>query len=354
MAPPGDAHDDLDELAFLTLTAGANVTDRLVQRRLTPNPATYVGKGKLDELRESVRSHEAQLVVFDDDLSPAQNRNVEKHVGVRVIDRSTLILDIFAAHARTHESKLQVELAQLEYLLPRLTRMWTHLDRAGGGIGTRGPGETQLEVDRRRIRTRLSQLKRKIVAVETERQTQRKGRDHLFKIALAGYTNAGKSTLFNALTRADVLVENKLFATLDTTTRQVHLADRGTGLISDTVGFIRKLPHHLVASFRATLREVAEADLVLHVVDASSPQLEEQIDTVASVLDELVDRTTQHRLVLNKIDCLDEDTFAAERARHRGAWFVSAVTPASVKELRGRLAECRVEWLATRNLSTTP
>ncbi len=352
MSAPGVAHDDLDELAFLAQTAGADISDRIVQRRLTPSPATYVGKGKLDELRDSVRTHDAELVVFDDDLSPAQNRTVEKHVGVRVIDRSTLILDIFAAHARTHESKLQVELAQLEYLLPRLTRMWTHLDRAGGGIGTRGPGETQLEVDRRRIRTRVAQLRRKIEDVESERLTQRRGRRNLFKVALAGYTNAGKSTLFNALTRADVRVENKLFATLDTTTRKVHLGDRATGLISDTVGFIKKLPHHLVASFHATLREVAEADLVLHVVDASSPRLEDQIETVGTVLDELVERTTRHRLVLNKIDCLDDDAYAAARARHPEAWLVSAITPGSVKELRGRLAEARAEWSVDRGIST--
>jgi GTP-binding protein HflX len=283
--------------------------------------------------------NEAELVVFDDDLTPAQNRNIEEAVGVRVIDRSMLILDIFANHARTHEAKLQVELAQLQYLLPRLTRMWGHLGRTGGGIGTRGPGETQLEVDRRRISTKVSQLKAKLARIETERETQRSGRRGLFQVALVGYTNAGKSTLFNALTRADVLVEDKLFATLDTTTRKVWMGEGVSILLSDTVGFIQKLPHHLVASFRSTLGEVTRADLLLHVVDGSSPDRDLQIAAVDGVLDEILGRDIPRQLVLNKLDRVtDEADRAVLRAQYPDGWTTSAHDRAEVETLRVRLA----------------
>lgn len=338
-APDDHDHDDLDELTALTTTAGARVVDRHVQRRRPPDSRTYIGKGKLDDVKLSVEMNEAELVVFDDDLSPAQNRNVEEHVGVRVIDRSMLILDIFARHARTHEAKLQVELAQLQYLLPRLTRMWSHLGRTGGGIGTRGPGETQLEVDRRRISTKVSQLKAKLARIETERETQRSGRVGLFQVALVGYTNAGKSTLFNALAKADVLVEDKLFATLDTTTRKVWLGEGAQALLSDTVGFIRKLPHHLVASFRSTLGEVTRADLLLHVVDASSPDLPLHIEAVDGVLDQILGRDIPRQLVLNKMDRVTDDPDrAALRARYPDAWTTSARDRNEVDRVRALLA----------------
>jgi len=342
---PGES--DLDELALLSQTAGATVTDRLVQRRSTIDASTFVGRGKVDELRQIVEATDSDLVIFDDELSPAQTRNIERSVGVRVIDRSVLILDIFARHARTHEAKLQVELAQLQYILPRLTRMWTHLGRPGGGIGTRGPGETQLEVDRRRIRTRIGKLEDRIEKVKSGLATRRKRRAQSYRVALVGYTNAGKSTLFNALTQSEVLVEDKLFATLDTTTRQLHAAEGSTLLLSDTVGFIRKLPHHLVASFRSTLDEVLEADLLLHVIDASSPNLEEQIDAVDTVLDELTDREAEHRLVLNKTDRVnDEADLFGLRARHPDAWMCSAHRDADVSAIRDRLLEHRKGWKA--------
>lgn len=346
-----DAPDEsLDELAMLTTTAGAAVVERIVQRRDAINASTFIGSGKVQELKDAVTRTEATLVVANDELSPAQMRNLEKHTGVRIIDRSVLILDIFARHARTHEAKLQVELAQLQYLLPRLTRMWEHLGRTGGGIGTRGPGETQLEVDRRRVRTRVSRLQERIKRIKTERAVQRKQRSGAFRIALVGYTNAGKSTLFNALTRADVLVADKLFATLDTTTRQVYLGPGVNALLSDTVGFIRKLPHHLVASFRSTLEEVVEADLLLHVVDASHPEREAQIAAVEETLRSLVSPGTEVRLFLNKLDRLDESDRTALRARHPGAWRGSAVDVEDMTTFRALLA---AYWMS-RNGSGTP
>ncbi|MDM7915363.1 MAG: GTPase HflX [Candidatus Eisenbacteria bacterium] len=240
---PGSADESLEELSLLTDTAGAKVVGSVVQRRESIHPASYLSKGKRAQVHDLLRESEAKLLIFDEDLSPAQARNLEKELEVRVVDRSELILDIFARRARSREAMLQVELAQLEYLLPRLTRMWSHLERLGGGIGTRGPGETQLETDRRHVRHRISLLKEKLEKIDKERETQRKGRSELFRAALVGYTNAGKSTLFNALTRAGVLAEDKLFATLDTTTRLVVMPDRQKFLLSDTVGFIRKLPH---------------------------------------------------------------------------------------------------------------
>ncbi len=336
----------LEELALLADTAGAKVVATLVQRRGSIHPATFVGKGKLEELRELVEQSKAELVIFDDDLSPAQVRNLEKAAQRKVIDRSELILDIFARRARTRESRLQVELAQLEYTLPRLTGMWKHLERQAGGIGTRGPGETQLETDRRLVRERIARLKAALESVEKERETQRARRRREFRTALAGYTNAGKSTLFNALTRADVFVENRLFATLDSTTRQMVNADREILLLTDTVGFIRKLPHHLVASFHSTLVEAIEADLLIHVIDAADPDFRRQISAVDDVLDDILREPRPPRLlVFNKCDLLDDDAIAALRAEFDGCAIVSARTGAGLATLRrdlfGRAASRR-------------
>ncbi|MBD3162280.1 MAG: GTPase HflX [Candidatus Eisenbacteria bacterium] len=330
--------ESLDELALLVRTAGGEVVGRIIQRRASIDPATFLSRGKRDQAREELMLREAQTLVFDEDLSPAQARNLEKSLKTRVIDRSELILDIFAKRARTREAMLQVELAQLEYMLPRLTKLWEHFGRLGGGIGTRGPGETQLEVDRRRVRQRISMLKRKLVGIDREREVQQKGRRGYFRAALVGYTNAGKSTLFNALTRAEVPAEDKLFATLDTTTRQVALPGGRRMLLSDTVGFIRKLPHHLVASFRATLMEVREADLIVHIVDASHPRYEEQMRTVDEVLTGLLDRAIPRLIVLNKQDQVADETLAhAMRARHPDAVLLSALDPEDVARLAERL-----------------
>ena len=323
------------ELALLADTAGAIVTGTLVQRRGDIHPATFVGKGKLEELRVLVEQSNAELVIFDDDLSPAQVRNLEKATQRTVIDRSELILDIFARRARTRESRLQVELAQLEYTLPRLTGMWKHLERQAGGIGTRGPGETQLETDRRLVRERIARLKAALDSVERERETQRQRRRREFRVALVGYTNAGKSTLFNAFTHADVFVENRLFATLDSTTRQMVSPDRTTVLLTDTVGFIRKLPHHLVASFHSTLVEAIEADLLLHVIDAADPDFRRQITAVDEVLDKILHEPRPPRLlVFNKCDQLTEDAVAALRAEYDDCLTLSAQTGDGLPALR--------------------
>jgi GTP-binding protein HflX len=331
--------DSLAELNLLADTAGAAVTANAVQRRASIDPSTFLSKGKREQVRDLLLQHDAQLLIFDEDLSPAQARNLEKDLKVRVIDRTELILDIFARRARTREAMLQVELAQLEYILPRLTRMWEHFGRLGGGIGTRGPGETQLEVDRRRVRHRITMLKEKLEGVERERETQRRRRMPFFRAALVGYTNAGKSTWFNALTRAGVLAEDKLFATLDTTTRQIVLPGNQQMLLSDTVGFIRKLPHHLVASFRATLLEVREADLIIHVVDASHPAHEEQMRTVEEVLGEILPGEIARLVILNKADLFpDEVTGYALKLRHPNAEILSAVADGDVERFRLRLA----------------
>jgi GTP-binding protein HflX len=333
-----DGHDlprSLEELALLADTAGARVLDQVVQRRGEIRPATFVGKGKLAEIKERAQDGNADLVIFNDDLSPPQIRNLEKELAVKVVDRSELILDIFARRARTRESRLQVELAQLEYSLPRLTGMWKHLERQAGGIGTRGPGETQLEVDRRRVRERIAVLKRALKAVERERETQRRRRRREFRCALVGYTNAGKSTLFNALTRSDVFVENRLFATLDATTRQMVSADRQVVLLTDTVGFIRKLPHHLVASFRSTLAEATEADLLIEVVDAADPAFRRQMRAVEITLEGILENPRPRMLVFNKADLLeDPETALGLRVEFPGSIVVSARTGAGLAELQ--------------------
>jgi GTP-binding protein HflX len=292
----------LDELAELARTAGAEIVGRFSQRRTRVEGATYIGKGKVEALASFLEERDARLVVFDNDLSPAQGRNLEKKLRTKVIDRSELILHIFAIHARTEAAKLQVELAQLEYTLPRLRRLWDHLSRLGGGIGTRGPGETQLEVDRRRVRERIDHLKRSLKRLEVSRDVQRKGRKSRPTVALVGYTNAGKSTLLNRLSGANVKVEDELFSTLDTTSRVVDVGRDYRVVLSDTVGFIRKLPHGLVASFRATLAEVREADMLVHVVDASNEDADSQIRTVNEVLEELGATQKPTILVLNKLD----------------------------------------------------
>ncbi|HET7248659.1 MAG TPA: GTPase HflX [Gemmatimonadales bacterium] len=279
--------EHLTELARLADTAGADVIGQLVQRIEAPTPNLYLGPGKVEELQGLLRQSGASLMLFDEPLSPVQGVNLEKATGVRVMDRSELILDIFATRARSAEAKMQVELAQLEYLLPRLTRMWTHLSRIRGGIGLRGPGETQLETDRRVIRRKISVLRRRLEDVAEHRANQRQGRREQPTAALVGYTNAGKSSLLRALSGTDVFVEDRLFATLDTLTREVDVGDGYRFRMTDTVGFIRKLPHHLVASFRATLEEARAADLLLHVIDAAHPAWEEQVDVVEVVLDEM-------------------------------------------------------------------
>ncbi len=335
----GEVRESLAELELLARTAGARVLGEVVQRRGPVHPATFIGKGKLSELHEEVDGCKADLVIFDDDLSPAQVRNVEKALGAKAVDRSELILDIFARRARTRESRLQVELAQLQYQLPRLTGMWKHLERQAGGIGTRGPGETQLEVDRRRVRERIAFLKRELESMDRERETQRRKRRQERRATLVGYTNAGKSSLFNALTRAQVLAEDRLFATLDSTTRQLVGPDRRRVLLTDTVGFIRKLPHHLVASFRSTLMEVVEADLLVHVVDASHRAFRAQIEAVDVVLDQILPEARPQLLVLNKVDLIPDDERAGLRVEFPGALQVSAVTGECLDALRRALWE---------------
>jgi len=329
----GDA--DLPELARLVDTAGADVVGELDQRRHRPTPSTFLGKGKLEDLKELVSDTEATLVVFDNDLSPAQGRNLEKVLDVNVLDRTELILDIFADHASTRQSRLQVELAQLQYMLPRLTRLWSHLERQAGGIGTRGPGETQLETDRRLVNKRIGTLRKALKEIETTRQTQVRSRDNVFKAALIGYTNAGKSTLMNGITMADVYVKDQLFATLDATTRRVETDERRRFLLTDTVGFIRRLPHHLVESFKATLQEVRDADLMVHVVDAGHEDPEHQIESVNQVLAEIVPREKPTLMVFNKMDLVDRDLFENRYTRaYPGALFVAAKEEGGTDVLR--------------------
>jgi GTP-binding protein HflX len=332
---PWSSSDPLEELRGLATTAGAVVVGGLMQKRLQINPATYIGKGKLAELQEQVQAADADVVIFDNDLSPAQIRNLEKATGVKVLDRSELILDIFATRARSVEARLQVELAQLEYALPRLRRMWTHLSRFTGGIGLRGPGETQLEEDRRLVDQRIRDLRGRLAEVQARKAREVRSRQDEYTVSLVGYTNAGKSTLMNALTGAGVYVEDQLFSTLDTRTRQWHLKDWGRVLLSDTVGFIRDLPHHLIASFKATLEEARQARLLLHVVDASNAAAEEQIKAVHQVLAELGCADKPTVLVLNKVDRLpDRSPLDVLVSRHRRAVAVSGVTGQGLDMLR--------------------
>lgn len=300
------AAEYLEELSLLTESAGAVVVHRVTQERRAIDAALFVGKGKAEELAELVEKDRIDLVIFDDDLSPVQVRNLERLIKCKILDRSGLILSIFASRARTSEAKTQVELAQLQYLLPRLTRQWTHLSKQFGGIGTKGPGETQIETDRRAIRVKISHLNGKLRQIAKERAVQRKGRENFPRVALVGYTNAGKSTILNWFTQANVLVEDRLFATLDSTVRMLALSPAHKILLSDTVGFIRKLPHHLVASFESTLEEVTEANIILHVVDISHPSFEEQIGVVQQTLEDLGAEGKPTVMVFNKIDRLTD------------------------------------------------
>ncbi len=295
------AHEYLDELEFLAETAGAITKMKFLQKLQFPNPRTYVGTGKLDEIRDYIKDHDIGLVIFDDELSPSQLRNIERVLECKILDRNILILDIFASRARTFHAKTQVELAQLQYMLPRLTRMWTHLERQKGGIGLRGPGETQIETDRRIIQTRIALMKERLKEIDKQMAVQRGNRGQLVRVALVGYTNVGKSTLMNLLSKSEVFAENKLFATLDTTVRKVVI-DNLPFLLTDTVGFIRKLPPQLIESFKSTLDEVREADLLVHVVDISHPNFEDHYRVVNETLAELDNTEKPTILVFNKID----------------------------------------------------
>ena len=353
------ANEYLDELAFLADTAGAVTVKKFLQRCDGANPRTFVGKGKLEEIREYVEENEIGLVIFDDDLSTKQVSNIENELKVKVLDRTNLILDIFAKRAQTANAKMQVELAQYQYLLPRLTRMWTHLERQRGGIGMRGPGETQIETDRRIILDKISLLKERLRALDRQKTIQRKNRGKLTRIALVGYTNVGKSTLMNLLSKSDVFAENKLFATLDTTVRKV-IIDNLPFLLTDTVGFIRKLPTHLVDSFKSTLDEVRDADILVHVVDISHPQFEEQIEVVNKTLRDVCDATDKEMiLVFNKIDAFsytpkDEDDLTPRTRENisldelKASWmarmndnciFISAKKKINIDELKSKLYE---------------
>lgn len=354
---------DLQELRELVHTAGGETADVVIQRRDAPNPATYLGTGKVQEVKELAVAHGAQLVIVDDELTPVQQRNLGEALERRVLDRTQLILDIFAQRARTREGKLQVELAQLNYLLPRLSSLYTRFERQQGGIGVRGPGETKLEADRRRVRTRISELQRTLDEVRKQRRVQRANRERegFPTAALVGYTSAGKSTLLNALAGANVYADPKLFATLDPTTRRVQLPGGRPLLVSDTVGFIRRLPHGLVAAFRATLEETAEADVLLHVVDASSPEMREQMEAVMDVLTELRIQDKPIVTVLNKIDLVHDTSALREMvAHHPDTVYISALTGDGLRQLlltvervlahaeRRRREEARRDELAAR------
>ncbi len=331
--------ESLNELALLADTAGAVVIDRVMQERPAPDPATMLGKGKTHQVAKLALDLEANLIIFDCDLNPVQVKNLELETKKKVVDRSGLILDIFARRARSHESQIQVELAQLEYLLPRLTRQWTHLSRQVGGIGTRGPGETQLEVDRRVIKNRIGHLREELRKIEQQRSERRKKRAFIQKVALVGYTNVGKSSLMNMLADASVFVEDRLFATLDATIRSLSLDEHRKVLLIDTVGFIRKLPHHLIASFKSTLEETVESDLLLHVVDVSHPNFEEQMISVQKVLGELGLENKPTIIVFNKVDLLEDRRHLAElKSRFQRVVFTSALKGMGLNSLKDEIA----------------
>jgi GTP-binding protein HflX len=334
------ARDNLDELAGLVQTAGAEVVGRLTQRRQAPDVTTYLGKGKLEQLELMIRATDADVVIFDNNLSPAQIRNLERDLGVKVLDRTEVILDIFSTRARTHEARLAVELAQLEYSLPRLKRMWTHLSRIKAGVGMRGPGEKQLETDRRLVEKRIAELREELNRVLHRKEREVAARSDRMTVSLIGYTNAGKSTLLNKLTGSDILAEDKLFATLDTRTRRWQLPGWGPVLLSDTVGFIRDLPHSLIASFKATLEEARQADLLLHVADASNPAAVEQIAAVYKVLEELGIQEKDTILVLNQIDAVHEPgTLDMLKHRYPMAKLVSARTGEGLTRLANAVSD---------------
>lgn len=346
----------MDELAFLAETAGAITIKRFMQKLPRPDSKTFVGKGKLEEIKNYVQGHDITLVIFDDELTGAQIMNIEKEVGIYTIDRSDLILDIFARRAKTAQAKTQVELAQYQYILPRLKGMWKHLERQGGGVGTRGPGETEIETDRRIVKDKISLLRKRLAEIDKQAFTQRKDRGEFIRVALVGYTNVGKSTLMNILSKRDVFAENKLFATLDTTTSKV-VFENTPFLLSDTVGFIRKLPHHLVESFKSTLDEVRESDVLLHVVDISHPQYEEQMNVVNKTLQELKCYDKPVITVFNKMDLYEEKHFDEwlgdeikesilaelkerwENETHGNCVFISATEKRNIPELRARLLD---------------
>ncbi len=362
--PEEKAREYLDELAFLADTAGAVTVKTFIQKCEYPNPRTFVGKGKLEEIKQFVEANDIGLVVFDDDLSTKQVSNIERELQVKILDRTSLILDIFARRAQTAHAKTQVELAQYQYMLPRLTRLWTHLERQRGGIGMRGPGETQIETDRRIILDKIARLKQELASIDRQKALQRKNRGKLTRVALVGYTNVGKSTIMNLLSKSDVFAENKLFATLDTTVRKIAI-DNLPILLTDTVGFIRKLPTHLVESFKSTLDEVREADVLVHVVDISHPNFEEQIQVVEQTLREVIgkDADTPVILVFNKIDAFtyqpkDEDDLTERTTRNmsldqlRTSWmarmgddcvFISAKKNLNIPELKARIYDKAAE-----------
>ena len=332
------AEEYLDELELLADTAGADVIHKALQMKNRFDPAFYIGKGKVEEIALLAEENDISLIIFDDDLSPAQVRNLEKVINKKIVDRSGLILDIFASRARSNEAKTQVELAQLQYILPRLTRMWTHLSKQFGGIGTRGPGETQIETDRRMVRERISNLKEKLERIATQRATQRKARKEMHNISLVGYTNVGKSTLLNTLSHSDVFVENRLFATLDATTRQVELDAETKVLMTDTVGFIRKLPHHLIASFKSTLEEITEADILLHVIDISHPQMEDHITVVKNTIEDLGAGNKPVIYVFNKVDIIEERMMMKDlQSKYSPSVFIAARRGINITGLKEQL-----------------
>ncbi len=343
--------DHLRELTLLAQTAGAAVVKVIIQHRTHPDPATFIGKGKVEELRSWLQQHQVHLVIFDDDLSPSQTRNLETLLEAKVIDRTQLILQIFAQHARTREARTQVELAQLEYLLPRLTRMWTHLSKQYGGIGTKGPGEKQIEMDRRMFRSRIAVLKRKLAQISQQRTQQRKERHKFLRFSLVGYTNAGKSTLANALANAGVYAEDQLFATLDTVTRKILLPNGTPALLSDTVGFIRKLPPTLIASFHSTLAEITESDILLHVVDISHPNYEEQIAVVLETLKQLNAHRKPILTIFNKLDRLSDRQILPYALQHYApAVAISATRGINISGLLQKMEELATQHHVTLTL----